>query len=167
MPDTNRAAGATTAPQERAITHIALGCTLLALSSLLAPTAGALASPSRTLSVYDEGHLRWVRSSGNQVIDEGQANGTMPGRVIVNFTYNGSPTVYASFTIYTHGGSIRGNAKGKLSNPTSTSPSFRGALTLSGGAGRYTHARGSGELFGVYYRRSYGMTVQTRGHLQY
>lgn len=142
-------------------------CTLIAASSSLMLGAAQLAQASRTLTVYDEGHLHWVRSSGNELIDEGQAAGTVPGRVLVHFTYNGSPTVYASFQIYARAGTIAGRAKGRISNPTSTSPSFRGALTLSGGGGRYAHAHGSGELFGVYYRRSYGMIVQTRGRLEY
>lgn len=142
-------------------------CTLIAALSSLMLGAGALAKASRTLAVYDEGHLHWVRSSGNELIDEGQATGTVPGRVLVHFTYDGSPTVYASFQIYARAGTIAGHAKGRISNPTSPSPSFRGALTLSGGGGRYVHAHGSGELFGVYYRRSYGMIVQTRGRLEY
>lgn len=127
----------------------------------------SIAQASRTLRVYDDGHLHYVRSSGNQLIDEGYASGTMPGIVVVRFTYNGNPTVYASFTIHAPAGTISGFAKGHLSNPTSPSPSFRGALTLSGGGGSYAHAHGSGELFGVFYRRSYAMTVQTRGALAY
>ncbi|MGH2865795.1 MAG: autotransporter [Solirubrobacteraceae bacterium] len=119
------------------------------------------------MSVSDEGHLRYIRTSGDELIDAGRASGTMPGTVVVRFTYNGNPTVYARFTIYAHAGSISGYAKGHLSNPTSASPSFRGALSLGGGGGRYAHARGSGELYGVFDRRSYAMTVQTRGRLTY
>ena len=135
----------------------------IALALYLSPLAHA----SRTLNVYDEGHLHYVRSSGNRVIDEGHAGGTVPGTVVVYFTYNGNPTVYASFQIHAHGGTISGYAKGHLSNPVSTSPSFSGALTLGGGGGRYAHAHGSGELYGVFYRRNYAMTVQTRGRLSY
>lgn len=119
------------------------------------------------MKVYDEGHLHYVRSSGNEIIDEGHATGTMPGNVVVHFTYTGNPTVYAHFEIYAQRGSISGYAKGQLSNPTSESPSFRGALSLSGGGGAYAHAHGDGELYGVYYRRSYGMIVQTQGQLSY
>lgn len=151
----------------RALAHRALMCTLLGGLLSLALDGARLAQASRTLKVSDEGRLHYVRSSGNEIIDEGEATGTVPGRVVVHFTYDGSPSVYASFQIYAHGGTIGGHAKGAISNPTSTSPSFRGACTLSGGAGRYAHAHGKGELFGVYYRRSYGMTVQTRGGVEY
>jgi hypothetical protein len=46
-------------------------------------------------------------------------------------------------------------------------PSFRGSLTITGGSGRYAHAGGSGELFGVFYRRSFALTVQAIGKLRY
>lgn len=153
--------------QGRTLARGTLACMLLAALAGGAARCAAPAQASRTLRVYDEGHLHYVRSSGNELIDEGHASGTMPGSVVVHFTYNGNPTVYASFTIHASKGTISGYAKGHLSNPTSPSPSFRGALSLSGGAGRYAHAHGTGELFGVFYRRSYAMTVQTRGGLAY
>jgi len=120
-----------------------------------------------TVSVRDEGRLRFLHSSGAQLIDEGPATGTIPGTVRVRFTYNGAPTVTALFTIHGRDGSISGQGRGRLSSPTSESPSFRGSLSITGGSGRYARARGSGELFGVFYRRSYGLIVQTIGRLSY
>jgi len=140
--------------------------TLAASLSIAVVTCG-VAHAGGGLNVYDEGHLHYLRSSGDRLIDEGKAAGTVPGKVIVYFEYTGNPTVYAHFTIYARAGTISGYAKGRLSNPTSPSPSFRGALSLSGGAGHYAHAHGSGELYGVFYRRNYAMTVQTRGRLDY
>jgi hypothetical protein len=134
----------------------------------VAATSSAVAA--RVLNVRDEGHLRFVTSSGSEIIDEGPATGTVPGKVRLHFIYNGNPTVSASFTIYGHGGSISGKAKGNLSNPTSPEPSFRGAFQITGGSGRYARIRGSGELFGVFYRRGakkYGLIVQTIGKLPY
>ena len=87
-----------------------------------------------------------------------------------HFVYNGEPTVSARFTIYGRSGSISGRAKARLSNPTSPDPSFRGAFTITGGSGRYAHIHGTGELFGVFYRRGsdkYGLVVQTIGKLPY
>jgi hypothetical protein len=139
---------------------------ILAAAVLAGMTADDAAG-SRSLLVSDEGHLRYIRSSGDELVDEGRASGTMPGSVVVRFTYDGNPTVYSRFTIQTRWGVIRGSASGRLSDPNSTSPSFRGALSLGGGSGRYAHARGSGELFGVFYRRDYGLVVQARGRLGY
>src|SRR6202035_4518611 len=101
----------------------------------LAVLPGA-ANAARTMSVRDEGSLAFKGSSGSQLVDEGHAKGTLPGWVKVRLTYNGNPTVYARFTIYTNGGSINGRATGRVGNPSSANPSFRGSLTVTGGSGR-------------------------------
>ena len=155
--------------------HTSLLAAVLLASGILAGAANASAgaggtpwaSAARTLDVQDEGRLRLVKSSGSQLIDEGPASGTIPGKVRIVFVYDGNPTVSAQITIYGHGGSIQAHGTGDLSSPTSASPSFKGSLTISGGAGRYAHARGTGELYGVFYRRSYAITVQTQGTLRY
>jgi hypothetical protein len=134
---------------------------------LLWALAGPPSAAARSLHVRDEGHLHYVRSSGSQIIDEGPAKGDLPGSVRVHFTYTGAPTVTATFTILGHGWSISGRATGRLSNPYTLTPSFRGKLTITGGSGRYRGASGNGELFGVYYRRTYALTVQTIGTLHY
>lgn len=133
--------------------------------------AGEAAPPrghsARSISVRDEGRLRLVKSSGSQLIDEGPATGTIPGTARIVFVYNGNPTVSARITINGRGGSIEAHGTGRLSNPSSSSPSFKGALTITAGGGRYARAHGSGQLYGVFYRRSYAITVQTRGTLDY
>jgi hypothetical protein len=129
--------------------------------------AGPLARVARVLKVHEEGHLRFISSSGSQLIDEGSAWGSVPGRVRLHFTYDGSPTVRAQLTIRGGSWSIQARGQGRLSNPTSPTPSFRGSLTITGGSGRYAHARGGGELFGVFNRRNYGLIVQAIGKLSY
>ncbi len=159
----------------RRVRHLASAVATLALlaaaQAIDAPALGAPRAPAAraasVLNVRDEGRLRYLKSSGSQLIDEGPATGTIPGRVRVRFTYNGSPNVSAQFTIYGAHGSLTGSASGRLSDPNSPTPSFRGSLSLTGGSGRYAHARGSGELFGVFHRRGYGMIVQTIGRLRY
>jgi hypothetical protein len=126
-----------------------------------------LARAARVLNVHDEGRLRFLKSSGSVIIDEGPATGTFPGKVHVRFTYNGEPTVTAQFTITGTHGSISARASGRLSDPVSPTPSFRGSMKITGGSGRYAHVRGGGELFGVFNRRSYGLTVQAIGKLPY
>lgn len=139
---------------------------VLALSGLaVAPASSAAAA--RVLNVRDEGHLHLISSEGSELLDEGPATGTVPGKVRVHFVYNGNPAVSAQFTIYGHSGSISGRAKARLSNPTSPEPSFRGAFTITGGSGRYAHIHGTGELFGVFIRRGYALVVQTIGNLAY
>jgi hypothetical protein len=122
---------------------------------------------ARTMSVKDEGSLRLIKSSGSTVTDEGPAHGTIPGKVRIQFLYDGDPTVDAQITIYGHSGAIQAHGSGRLSNPSSASPSFKGILTITGGTGAYRGAHGSGHFYGVFYRRTYAMTVQTEGKLAY
>jgi hypothetical protein len=138
-----------------------------ALAAVAPASEGSPAHTARTVSVKDEARLHLVKSSGSLLIDEGTASGSFPGRSLVRFTYNGSPSVGAQITIYGHFGNIQARGAGQLSSPTSPSPSFRGTLTITGGSGRYAHASGSGRLYGVFYRRSYAIVVQTEGALRY
>ena len=136
-------------------------------SNALGSFPHARAHAARVLNVRDKGGLHYVKSSGSVIIDEGRASGSFPGWVKVRFTYDGEPTVGARFTISGAAGAISARGTARLSNPTSPSPSFHGSMTITGGTGRYAHVRGSGELYGVYYRRSYALTVQAIGKLPY
>jgi hypothetical protein len=149
---------------------VALVLALCAVASPRATAARAL-SPSarsaRVLNVRDQGQLRLVRASGSVLLDEGRASGSFPGLVKVRFLYDGEPTVSARFSIAGAGGSISARGTGTLSSPTSPTPSFRGRMTVTGGTGRYAHVSGGGELFGVFNRRTYALTVQAIGRLPY
>ena len=127
----------------------------------------ALVQAAHTTNVRDEGSLRFASDEATQIVDEGSLSGTLPGSGRVYFTYNGSPNVSARFTIHAHVGNVYGSAKCRLNNPNSPTPSFRGALAVVGGSGRYAHAHGSGELFGVFHRRGYTLVVQAIGKLSY
>jgi hypothetical protein len=131
----------------------------------------ALASPSRkavtahSVSVKDEGHLHLAGTNGSLLLEEGAVSGSIPGTVKVRF--NVGATVTGSFTIYARGGgSINGRGSGRLSS-TSTSSSFGGTLTVTGGTGRYRHAHGNGGLYGTINRKTDAMIVQTTGNLYY
>ena len=145
----------------------AIAATMLLAATPAAAGAGN-AHAARSLTVKDEGSLHLIKSSGSALIDEGKAHGTLPGSVKIRFTYNGDPTVTAAITIYPGGGgAIDASGSGQLSSPNSPTPSFKGTLRISGGSGRYSHAHGSGTMYGIFYRRSYAITVQTHGTLQY
>ena len=139
---------------------------ILAVSVLIFALWPALATAAHT-TVRDEGSLHFLSDEATLIVDEGKLSGTLPGSGRVYFTYNGSPNVSARFTIHARGGNVYGAAKCLLSNPNSPTPSFRGALQIVGGSARYAHARGSGELFGVFHRRGYGLVVQAIGKLSY
>lgn len=145
----------------------ALRAPLIAIATALALTAAGGAMAAAVLNVRDEGKLRFVTSYGSELIDEGPATGTVPGRVKVHFVYNGDPNVSARFTIYAAAGTISGSGRATLSDPTSPKPSFSGTFQATGGSGRYAHVHGGGGLYGVFTRRGYGLVVQTVGRLPY
>jgi hypothetical protein len=136
---------------------------------VFATLAVSAAFGAQSLYVRDEGRLHYTSRTGSILHEEGEATGSLPGKLSVQFAYTGtSLTVNAQFTLTGHGWSLTGRGTGTLSNPNSSSPSFRGPLTITAGSGRYAHAHARGELFGVFYRRKhYALTVQTLGDLTY
>ena len=145
--------------------------TILAGALALVEPASAspvlLARAARTISVKDEGRLHLVKSSGSLLIDEGTASGSIPGEALVRFIYNGSPSVNAQITIRGHSGSIQAHGSGETLEPGERQPELqrhpddhrrqRPLRTRE----RHRH------LYGVFYRRSYAMVVQTEGTLRY
>jgi len=122
------------------------------------------AHAAHTVSATDTGHLHLVRSPGSLLLEEGSASGTIPGTVKARC--NVAATLTATFTIYTHAGSISGSGSGKLS-ASGERPSFGGSMTITGGAGRYAHAHGHGGFYGVFNRSTDAMTIQTTGTISY
>jgi hypothetical protein len=148
---------------------LALGITVLAQAGgvpALALRARSAAVP-QTVNLRDEGQLQLIKRSGSLLLEEGAAAGTLPGKARVHIFYNGGLSVIALFTIYTGDGSIRGRGLGRLSSPTSSSPSFAGPLAITGGSGRYADAHGRGKLYGVLYRSSDTVILQPLGQLHY
>jgi hypothetical protein len=154
-------------PNVARVRGAALALLTAVAATVAQPVRAVTARATRTAAVRDEGRLRYISDDATHILDEGPVHGTIPGRARVNFLYNGSPEVTASFRIYAAGGTLTGRARCHLHNPNSPAPSFRGALHITGGSGRYAHARGSGELFGLFYRRGYGLVVQAIGRLRY
>jgi hypothetical protein len=170
-----RASSASPAPHKRETSRKQFGRAIVAVAVAVLSTAGAasaassrapIAWPSRTLVANDEAHLHMVSESGSNLVEEGQATGTLPGRVRVGFTIGAE--VRATFTIYPRGGS--GSLSGKGSGTLHSSgryASFGGSMTVTAGTGRYRQARGSGGFYGVIDRKTYALVVQTRGTLHY
>ncbi len=142
----------------------AVASALALLGAVATVAAGPLATAARTLSVADTAHLRYHESAGSALIEEGTATGGLPGSVKVRFTVG--PTVSASFTIYTHSGTLSGHGSGTLHSSGSYA-SFGGSMSITRGTGRYVHAHGHGGFYGVLNRRTYALTVQTTGSLSY
>jgi hypothetical protein len=122
------------------------------------------AHTARALNATDTAHLRFIRSSGSLLFEEGAATGSLPGNMRARCNIGASFT--ASFTLYTRGGTIDGHGTA-TPHGSGTYESFAGTVTISGGTGRYAHAHGRAGLYGVFNRRTYAVTIQTTGRLSY
>jgi hypothetical protein len=118
----------------------------------------------RALKATDTAHLRYIRSSGSLLLDEGTAAGTLPGRM--RASVNIGATISGTFTIYVRGGTITGHGAATPQG-SGVYESFAGALSVTGGSGRYARAHGSARLYGTFDRDSYALAVQTAGMLYY
>lgn len=160
-----------------AVRSVALSVALIAVltAGVLAPTVRSASARNtkrptavlvaRTLNATDTAHLHYISSSGSLLFEEGSASGTIPGKMQAHCDVG--PTLTASFTIAVHGGgAIDGHGTAKA-HGSGVYESFAGTLTVTGGSGRYAHARGHAGLYGVFDRRTYTLTVQTTGRLLY
>lgn len=137
-----------------------------AVPSIASPTVRARSAG--TLSVRDTAHLRYIarESEGSTLVEEGSATGQLPGAMRARLTI-GATTFSGRFSLKTRGGSIiRGYGSARPSGG-GRYESFAGSLVVSGGTGRYAHARGKAGLYGVFDRQTYSLTVQTTGRLSY
>jgi hypothetical protein len=149
--------------------------TLIACGVALALGAGAPATTSvdaalraraaSTLRATDTAHMRRVRCACDEILEEGQARGSLPGALRA-FVTIGAPIVFR-FTITVRGvGSLSGQGSGRpKGNPAE--PSFSGTMTVTRGTGRYRYAHGKGGFYGTINRATYAAVVQTTATLSY
>ena len=139
---------------------------LATLALLCGPSAEALttAREARSVRLMVTAHLHYVSSKGSYLIEEGSASGQLAGTVKARLRVTAG--ISGSFTFYPRGGSISGRGSGTL-HESGTYASFGGSLQVVGGTGRYAHGHGGGKLYGVYNRRTLGVTIQTTGSLSY
>ena len=125
------------------------------------------AHAARALRATDTAHLYKVSVSGSNLIEEGKATGTLPGKM--RATVNIGATISGTFTIYVHGvGTITGHGTA-IPHGSGRFESFKGSIVVTGGTGRYAHARGTTGLYGTFDRESedYALVIQTTGTLSY
>jgi hypothetical protein len=123
-----------------------------------------LARTARVLAATDTANLHYVSASGSLLLDEGKASGTLPGSMRVHL--NLGTTFTSTFTIFASGGSISGHGSAKP-HGFGKYESFAGTLIVTGGTGRYAHARGRGRFYGTFNRSNYALVVKTTGSLTY
>jgi hypothetical protein len=122
----------------------------------------AKAAHSERLSVTVR--LHYVDAKGAYLIEEGEASGPLAG--LVKARIRVTADISGSFTFYPRHGSLSGRGIGTL-HESGVYASFGGTVTVLGGTGRYAHAHGGGGFYGVYDRKTLGVTIQTTGSLSY
>jgi hypothetical protein len=142
-------------------TALAAGDGAHASSAAADPPAARAAG---TLRVNDSAHMRGS-GSGSDLIEEGYATGTMPGRVRASLLL-GASTVRVGFTVYLRNGQITGHGTARLNTGHGAYASFGGSLVVSHGTGHYAHVSGSGGLYGTIDRENYSAVVQVIGTLR-
>lgn len=169
----NNPAHNNTTPQRHILAAWLLAVACATVLSVATTTAAAThatkpsAVAARTLNVTDEAHLQLNRraSSGEVLIEEGNATGQLPGRVKARFIFG--ETISVQVTIYPmRGGSISAKGQERV-HYSNRYASFGGSISVTGGTGPYRHAGGSGGFYGVVDRRSDASTVQTTGKLSF
>lgn len=144
--------------------HICAWMIALALAPAAAPATWASLATAAQLHASDRANLHYVGAEGEEVYETGSASGTLPGSMRVHMIFESSFS--GSFTIYTRGGSIDGHGSAKP-HGGGIYESFAGTLVVSGGTGRYRHARGTAALYGTFDRSNYALTVKTAGTLRF
>jgi hypothetical protein len=152
------------APAARALLGV-LAVTVLTLGGL--PVTSARSSAARvamSLNGTATAHLHLVKAEGSQLIEEGPVSGALSGSARGDF-YTGAQFT-GTVTLRTHTGSITGQGHA-TPHGSGRYQSFSGSFTLTGGTGRYSHARGHLALYGLLDRRTDSVTVQTVGSFSY
>jgi hypothetical protein len=156
------------APCSIALLSVLASAALLASASAAARASmSPAAHAAHALKATDTAHLYKVSVSGSDLIEEGKATGTLPGKM--RATVNIGATISGTFTIYVHGvGTITGHG---VATPHGSGryESFKGSIVVTGGTGRYAHAHGETGLYGTFDRESedYALVIQTTGTLSY
>jgi hypothetical protein len=136
---------------------LALAC---AATALLAAT-NAYASPAK--SVKEHVDLKLVKKSGGSKFQHsGRATGTFVGTVKSKITIEHSVVLRGTVTISTSGGAVRMKVDGRARS-LSLRTKFNGTATITGGTGRYAHAKGTGRFSGVVNRSSWHATLDATG----
>lgn len=140
-----------------------------AIPAISAPVAIGTTSESpaamaaRSTSISDKSTLHRVKTIGNTLIEEGNAEGTLKGRVKISLDLEEVGSATSHFVMYLQGGDLLGHANGKATTPKGYWESFGGSMWIDHGTGRYAHASGSGKMYGALNRRTYVLIVQVTG----
>ncbi len=134
-----------------------------ALGTLHTTSKAQAAQATRSTSVNDKSTLHRVKAIGNTLIEEGNAEGTLKGRVKISLYLGEVGSATSHIVMYLPGGDLFGHANGKATTPKEDWESFGGKMWIDHGTGRYAHASGSGTMYGALNRHTYALVVHVTG----
>jgi len=140
---------------------IALALSLAGASAYARPVA----HPARTISINDSARLHLTSHHGFTLNEEGNASGTIAGKIYIHLHVVSTNQVTAEVNIYPHGGSITGSARAGY-HPSGSLAHFNGTINVTRGTGAYNGAHGNGLTFtGTVARSNDAVTVHVSGRM--
>jgi hypothetical protein len=134
----------------------------------VAGAAGPSAKAAGSLNLSDSANLSLNNHKGVELKESGSAKGNLPGKIYIQLRLASSKSVTAKIQVYPSGGSVSASAGATYRVHTSSSASFAGTLTITGGSGRYSKAKGSRLSFtGTVHRPSDSVSVHVSGKMSY
>jgi hypothetical protein len=149
-------------------TSAALVAALLAIGAppvAAVPGTSGRARASKALNANERANLHLVRASGSTLYEEGQASGTLSGRVRAQLHVGAAFT--GTLVVYTREGEVKARGQAQPRSGRYPWESFTGTATITGGTHRYVHAHSSGTFSGAFNRKTYAVMLQTRGRLYF
>lgn len=138
----------------------ALGAMILSCAAIAAPDASA-----RTISITELGRLHLTSHHGFTLNEEGQALGTIAGKIYIHLHVTSTNHVSAEVSIYPRGGSVTGYASASYRSAGALA-SFNGTMSVARGTGTWSRAHASGLSFsGTVARSNDAVTVRVTGKL--
>jgi hypothetical protein len=104
--------------------------------------------------------------NGTKFDHKGRASGALTGSVRSKITLEHSIVLKGTATITTSKGTLKMKIDGRARS-TGIRPRFTGKSTITGGTGRYAHAKGSGTFTGVVNRSTWHATIDATGTFTY
>jgi hypothetical protein len=116
-----------------------------------------------TSRVTENVKLTLVKKSGSAFTHRGSVTGSVPGSASARTTLKGL-SLSGVVSIRTSHGTLRITIRG-TARSNGLRSKFDGSATMSGGTGRYKHARGTGRFEGVVNRSTWAATIRATGSL--
>lgn len=150
----------------------ALAILVLAFAAAVGTGAAGAAGPSAkaagSLNLSDSANLSLNNHKGVELKESGTAKGNLPGKIYIQLRLASAHSVTAKIQVYPSRGSVAASASATYRVVTSSSASFAGTLTITGGSGRYSKAKGSRLSFsGTVHRPSDSVSVHVSGKMSY